>query len=89
MLPLNHWMDRRFEDGFKTALGGESAREGSLVNGLPKRVWVWLRLHLAALRATCLSTWDKNCQLWKHLKIFGIVRIDSLNAIGLHGRDNL
>src|SRR5271166_5787480 len=32
---------------------------------------------------------DKNCQFRKHLKIFGIVRIDSLNAIGLHGRDNL
>jgi hypothetical protein len=32
---------------------------------------------------------DKNCQFWKHLKIFGIVCIDSLNAIGLHGRDNL
>ena len=36
-----------------------------------------------------LSRRDKNCQFRKHLKIFGIVRIDSLNAIGLHGRDDL
>jgi len=36
-----------------------------------------------------LSPWDKNCQFWKDLKILGIERVDSLNAIGLHGRDNL
>ena len=36
-----------------------------------------------------LSPWDKNCQFWKDLKILGIERIDSLDAIGLHGRDNL
>jgi hypothetical protein len=82
-------MDKPSEGGFKTALGGESAGEGSLVNGLPKRVWVWLRLRLAALRAACLSTWDKNCQIWKHLKIFGIERVDSLNVIGLHGGHQL
>jgi len=33
MLPPNHWMDRRFEGGFKIALGGESARAFGNANG--------------------------------------------------------